>query len=408
MIKRFIGLFGGFAVVAGILGGFLAITWSYDDLVKDKPLVVCSSLEQLRYFDLQRANYDARINQEDNPILVFGSSELNTYRNRSYTESFWTDHNYGMDIMTVGRGNITDLWDAVAVGAFDKDGIKENKVVLIPGMQWFMKSTSYSKKTLSATYSKSAYDAFLENNKISDDLKMKVSKKLDTNQFAFPTIATPLTTKIFFAYKTVDATASSVASSLRLRYTILITPIDNSGLDTRDAESSRTKNQSVPAARFGTPETPDWNVIQSNALEYAKEQANNNDLYLDNKFYKSRYDKWKEEAQKWKVEENRVFNESEVEDFELLLQVCKECDIKPLVILTPMSDVIYDETQWTSKYRNMYYDMMRETCAEYDVQVADFSNYSANTYFLRDNCHPSDYGWSLMNEQIYRFYIGNE
>lgn len=408
MVKRFIGLFGGFAVAAGIFGGFLAMMWSYDDLVKDKPLVVCSSLEQLRDFDLQRANYDARINQEDNPILVIGSSELNTYRNRSYTESFWTDHNYGMDIMTVGRGNITDLWDAVAVGAFDKDGIQENKIVLVPAMQWFMQSTSYSKKTLGATYSKSAYDTFLGNNEISEELKMRVSKKLEANQFAFPTIATPLATKICSAYKTVDAAASSAASSLRLRYTIFTTPIDNDELDTRDAESSRTKNQPVPAARFGTPETPDWNAIQSSALEYAKEQANNNDLYLDNQFYKSRYNKWKKEAQKWKVDENKVFNESEVEDFKLLLQVCRECDIEPLVILNPMSDVIYDETQWTSKYRNMYYDMVQETCAEYNVQVADFSNYSASTYFLRDNCHPSDYGWSLINEQIYRFYTGEE
>ena len=79
MIKRFIGLFSGFALIAGILGGFLVTIGSYENLASNKPFIVCSSLEQLRDFNLQRANYDARIEQGDNPVLVLASSELNTY-----------------------------------------------------------------------------------------------------------------------------------------------------------------------------------------------------------------------------------------------------------------------------------------------------------------------------------------
>lgn len=163
MIKRFIGLFSGFALIAGILGGFLVTIGSYENLASNKPFIVCSSLEQLRDFNLQRANYDARIEQGDNPVLVLASSELNTYLSKSYTASFWTDHNYGMDIMAEGYAHICSLWDAIAVGAFDKREITNNKVVIIPSMQWFMEGTKYSNDVLNETFSKGAYDEFLKN-----------------------------------------------------------------------------------------------------------------------------------------------------------------------------------------------------------------------------------------------------
>lgn len=403
MAKRFIGLFGGFAIVFGVLGGFLATTGSYDSLVKDKPLIVCSSLEQLRDFDLQRANYDARIEQGDNPVLVLASSELNTYINRSYTAKFWTDQNYGMDIMAEGYAHISSLWDAIAVGAFDNEGIVENKVVLIPSMQWFMEGTKYSNTTLNETFSKSAYDAFLKNDEVSDETKKRVSEKLDSYEFKYPTIATPLPHVVTMACKAIDATAAEAASSVRLRYAIINSPSNGGELIVSNTE--KALSQGIPSSRFTNLEEPDWSIIQHDALEYTKTRAAGNDLFLDEWFYNNAYKKWLEGAKKWKVDEEQIFNESEIEDFELFIKVCKESGIEPLVMLIPSSDLLYDQSAYTSEYRDVYYDMMRNLCIENDVQLADFSDYGSSSYFLRDNTHPSDYGWSLMNEQIYRFYM---
>ena len=402
MIKRFIGLFSGFALIAGILGGFLVTIGSYENLASNKPFIVCSSLEQLRDFNLQRANYDARIEQGDNPVLVLASSELNTYLSKSYTASFWTDHNYGMDIMAEGYAHICSLWDAIAVGAFDKREITNNKVVIIPSMQWFMEGTKYSNDVLNETFSKGAYDEFLKNEDISEDIKIAVSEKLDSYEFKYPTITTPLPQKMSMTLETIDTFAADAASSVRLRCAILNAPKNDGKLIVSNSE--KTLSQAIPTSRFGSPEEPDWTAIQQDALEYAKSRASNNDLFLDKWVYDNAYEDWLKSAKKWKVDDNKVLNESEIEDFELFIKVCKESGIEPLVILIPSNDLLYDQSAYTIKYRNMYYDTMRNLCDANKVKLADFSDYSASTYFLRDNTHPSNYGWSLINEQIYNFY----
>lgn len=403
MSKRFIGLFGGFALVVGVLGGFLTTAGSYDNLVKDKPLIVCSSLEQLRDFNLQRANYDARVEQGDNPVLMLASSELNTYIDRSYTARFWTDHNYGMNIMAEGYAHISDLWDAIAVGAFANKGIAGSKVVLVPSMQWFMEGTKYPNDVLNETFSEGAYREFLKNEKISSETKARISEKLDSYECKFPTAATPIATALSTSYKAVDAAVADAASSVRLRCDILNTPANSDELITLNKK--KTVSQAIPSTRFGNLEEPDWAAIQEDALAYTKSRASKNDVFLDEWFYNNAYEKWQKAAEKWTVDDTNIFNKSEVEDFELFLQVCKECDIEPLVMLIPSSDVLYDQSVYTSQYRTMYYDLMRGMCEKYGVKIADFSDYSASSYFLRDNCHPSDYGWSLMNEEIYRFYL---
>ena len=75
MLKRFAGIAAGTAIALGAFGTFLAVNWDYDNLVKDHPYVAYTNYsEQVRDFDYQRANYDARTEQGDNPVLVFGSS----------------------------------------------------------------------------------------------------------------------------------------------------------------------------------------------------------------------------------------------------------------------------------------------------------------------------------------------
>ena len=304
--------------------------------------------------------------------------------------------------MAEGYAHICSLWDAIAVGAFDKREITNNKVVIIPSMQWFMEGTKYSNDVLNETFSKGAYDEFLKNEDISEDTKIAVSEKLDSYEFKYPTITTPLPQKMSMTLETIDTFAADAASSVRLRCAILNAPKNDGKLIVSNSE--KTLSQAIPTSRFGSPEEPDWTAIQQDALEYAKSRASNNDLFLDKWVYDNAYEDWLKSAKKWKVDDNKVLNESEIEDFELFIKVCKESGIEPLVILIPSNDLLYDQSAYTIKYRNMYYDTMRNLCDANKVKLADFSDYSASTYFLRDNTHPSNYGWSLINEQIYNFY----
>ena len=77
------------------------------------------------------------------------------------------------------------------------------------------------------------------------------------------------------------------------------------------------------------------------------------------------------------------------------------------MVLNPVNGLCWDQCPVKQEYRNFYYDTIRECCAAYDAQVADLSGYEDTKYFFRDSEHPSEYGWSIINQAIYEFYMGD-
>ena len=147
MLKRFAALFAAVLTV-GILFCFISNTsfFSWESIVRGKPLVFYSSTEQLKNIDFQRACYEERVYEGDNPVLVFGSSELSPREGSPfYPAQFWTNRNYGMDIQSEGRAYFTSLWDAVQAGAMSSS-IEDDrrKVVIMPSFTWFLDATKYS------------------------------------------------------------------------------------------------------------------------------------------------------------------------------------------------------------------------------------------------------------------------
>ena len=398
MGKRFIGLFGALAIAIGLFGAFVADNWSYDALVAGHPYVAfTNSTDQIRDFDYQRANYDARVAQGDNPLLIFGSSELGPERGAFYPARFWTNNNYGMDLQTCGKPYVTDLWDAIMVGAFAKDGIQNNKVVLSPSMQWFLGATHYGDVYQRRFFSQNGFDAFMSNPKLSDSLKNEVLERVKAHHINEG--QNPLDTLVKF----IDYQAECFQSGVNLRYRTLTTESDASSVDYRDYGSH---NQAIPEGRFGDAQTPDWPEIQQEALAATQEKSGN-ELGVSDKWYKKDYQGWLNYTAKWDRDAYDVLDSTEIEEFDLLLETCKEAGIEALVVISPVNGPAWDQTPYTKEYREQYYDMIREHCEKYGAKTADLSGYEDAKYYFRDDEHPSEYGWSIINEQIYNFYMGD-
>ncbi len=399
MLKRFAGIAAGTAIALGAFGTFLAVNWDYDNLVKDHPYVAYTNYsEQVRDFDYQRANYDARTEQGDNPVLVFGSSELGPERGTYYPAKFWTSSNYGMNIQACGKAYVTDLWDAVMIGAFAKDGINNNKVVISLSMPWFLSATHYGNEFQGRTFSPSALDAFLNNDELSDDLKDEVLTQLRSHKVMLG--SNPLLQSV----RSFDTVATAFESSVHLRYRTITQSSDS---DSLDYGAYGSYNQKIPSSRFGEPQTPNWDEIQQLAQDEVKKKSTNNDMGVGDKWYENNYQGWLWYTSGWNVDPDNLLDKSEIEEFQLTLRTCKEAGLDVLVVLNPVNGMCWDQCPVKQEYRNAYYDTIRECCAAYDAQVADLSGYEDTKYFFRDSEHPSEYGWSIINQAIYEFYMGD-
>ena len=74
------------------------------------------------------------------------------------------------------------------------------------------------------------------------------------------------------------------------------------------------------------------------------------------------------------LQRGQAYSDSEYRAFELVLEVCRETGVEPLVILQPSKGVAYDKTIYGKDVRAKYYDRMRGSARNTGCKCADFSN----------------------------------
>ena len=179
-MKRFAALVAALCVAVCALGAAGLEGGVSNAQIAAAPVVNYASFPELKNFHFMETCYTERVAQGDNPILLFGSSELDTSRGNSFSHmaTLFGQNNYGMDVMCVGRATITDMWDVLEVGALAPQ-IKDKKVVLFPSYQWFMCFRN-APRDFPKTFSTSTYNAFMANPQISDATKQETTDLLAT------------------------------------------------------------------------------------------------------------------------------------------------------------------------------------------------------------------------------------
>jgi len=96
---------------------------------------------------------------------------------------------------------------------------------------------------------------------------------------------------------------------------------------------------------------------------------------------------------------------AEWQDFELLLRLLKEADIKPLILCIPMDGTLYDEAGISKEARDQFYTKLETLTKEYGFPLADFSEHDEDPAFLEaHHYHLTGSGWLLYDETIDDFY----
>ena len=319
-------------------------------------------------------------------MLLMGSSELYPEVERtSYPTHFFGEHNYGMDTVHVGRAGFQSLWQTMELGALDgADAVPRHKVALIAGMQWFMSGGCSSEAFLNS-FSGDTYRRFMENQRISNETKEQVRAAV-----------------LSYGVDESELNAlnpRTLADSIDAAVTMGKRPFS-----TEDYESALMDNSPIPEGRFGEPEIPDWEAAMAIAREEGKAACTTNEYGVYDSYYEEYVVPWMSEED-GKPESFRDWSQKELDEFKLYLKVCQETGIEPLIIIMPVKAFYYDTTAYDRESRQLYYDMIRQTCEDYGAQYVDFSGHEDDTYFMRDVMHFGWEGWVYVDRVLYDFFM---
>lgn len=400
--KRFAVLIVVACLAVGALGVIFTKGGVSDAEIAAEPYVGYPSFPELTNFHFMETSYQQRVAQGDNPLLVFGSSELDISRDysSSHMATLFGENNYGFDVMAMGRGFVNDMYNVVEIGALSSQ-IKGKKLVLIPSMQWFM---TYKDETqqFPSCFSGGAYQAFMDSPNVSDDIKQQATELMASHYHVDR--VTNGSALMGLINRANDALGQE-ASEIRLGFDLSNAQALGSDF-VRSVPQELTDVQRSHAS--GATETPDWSSIFADATQETQDSTTSNPYGFYDKWYNKKTNSftwWIWDAQRhWSFRDGQPFDEGEFEAFELTLKECQEQGIHPLVILQPVKAFLYDQTIYNKDVRATWYERMRELCEKYGAQVADFSSHEDDKLFFYDNVHPSALGDAYYAQAVYEYY----
>lgn len=371
------------------VGGGAAYAWESRLTDEDVPCVGYPTAQEVSSWQLMRGQYENSAARGETVAPVFGSSELNPGpAGFSHPGNLLAPGAYDVGALMAGRAGCADLWQAIEIGAFASLPGAPRRVVLVPSIQWFM-TYRRPERDFPDVYSPGAFEAFMANGEISDELKRRVERRAAEYGVGGRVDEGPLERVV----RDVDEAAKTLVSDVRLAHDL--------ALDGQGAPAPGGASAPCPPRAAGGP---DWGSVFNNAARAARSKSTSNDLGMNDAWYAEHFKTWLEGANKsWRVEDGAYFSSQEFEDFKTVLDVCRETGVEPLILIQPVKGAAYDQTVYTCEVRQQYYRMVRAAAADAGFQVADFSGHEYDRYFLRDYSHPSELGSAYYSKAIYTF-----
>ena len=116
---------------------------------------------------------------------------------------------------------------------------------------------------------------------------------------------------------------------------------------------------------------------------------------------------------KYKVDHNMIrklnytTKSIEIKDLQCFLDVCKEENIKAMIVMLPFNGRWSDYAEYPQKNRNKIYNAVRKIAKDKGAELADLSEMEYENYVFEDDSHLALKGLVKFNEQIYNFYKQN-
>lgn len=390
---KYIGTVLAFLIVCGLC--LYAVNSMYDARVKDSYYGEIGNLYASTAKNQGIILQQISANSGDN-LLIFGSSELGSVLQPFHPAYFFAGKKDGFQVNLIGRGYSQSLIHAINIGALGED-LKGGKVVLIISPQWFSEG-GLEPANFNMNFSEQQFYSFMQNTSIDKSLKLKVAgrvKELAGQDSLFEN------TLLYSELYTRDNILSNTALALSAPYYGLNYYL----FSIKDKiNAQKTLNDSRESVMIPKDSSIlNWEKEKEDAVLAGKSQANNNEFLIENKYYDTNI-KNKVDSLKGSMKLSSYSSSPEYGDFRLLLDICKSEGIKPLIVSVPVNGRWYDYCGFDKSKRQEYYNNIKQIVASYDFDIADFSGYEYEDYFLKDTMHLGWKGWVYVDEAIDRYY----
>lgn len=311
-------------------------------------------------------------------MLVLGSSEMSRATPNTMPTNLFYGKEYDRDFCLLGEAGTQSLWAAMEVAALAPQ-LKQKKIVLVLSQLWA--TYGLSTGAFQNHYSSKVMKMMMDNTDLAEDTVTSIVQRAATGLAgsSYEEEAksdTPL--------DTTNAYASCVTNSLQI-----------------DEESSALTFPGADVASITQSVNDiDWDALLAQASVDGASESSNNAYGILNDEYEKKYASDAEGC-----ESNFNWAKStEYGDLELFLKVCSECGIEPLLVMTPVKGAWSDYTGITDECRQAFYDHIRALADGYSAQLADFSAYEDDLYFMDDRDHIGWRGWLYVEKAVIDFY----
>ena len=321
----------------------------------------------------------------DDSLLVFGSSEFSTPKKvvPQVPVGVFGENDYGLRCMLVGEAYDQSLWHAIALGAYAREGVPRNKVVLIISPGWFVDG-GIDGETFKTRFSYSLYAGFSANPNVPDEAKRYVRDRLmslgvDEMQVSASAGSMP--------QDALNAVVLGAIDDLRIR---------------RGLADVRAGGIPLATSPDG-PQTPDFDALREQAAVDGAAMSTTNDWGVEDSFYTNKLEPVLADAEGSRADET-YSDTPEYDDLDCFLDVAEACNIDVLLVISPVMGPYYDLIGITADTRASCYDGMRAVAAKHgNVKLADFSDREYEKYFLYDIVHFGTIGWADVDRAMYEF-----
>lgn len=333
-------------------------------------------------------------------VIIYGSSELRTDYISTHPANFFKNKKAGFQVNLVGRGSCQSIIHAMSIAA-SGDALKESPVVLITSPQSYVKD-GITPDMFFANFSKQQYVTLMYDPQITDEIKMRFSKRVvqmfERYDNAFGKLSGYDDIRMLANMGANDGFASSFAKTATAPYFLFSKYLS----DNKDVVKSIQLLNSVDEIETKKANI-DYKTELANALDIAKAESDNNEFGMRNADYKKNVGNHLTRFEN--KDKNLSYTDSvEYDDLKLLLDICELKGIKPMFVSVPLHGKWSDYTGFTKEKRAEYYDKVKNVVSQYEAEFLDLSGYEYDEYFLCDTMHLGWKGWLVVNEEIDRFY----
>ncbi len=334
-------------------------------------------------------------------VPIYGSSELSTTDIPYNPQNIFSNKELGFQTIPIGRGYSQSIIHAINFAALNGE-LQNKKVVFILSPQWFTPS-GLEPENFAMNFSEIQYYKLINDSKISKEVKRDISKRV------YDLTKNNDSLKAVHSMAWVNSSDNWFHSALSvifkpnyyIKYKILSIKDKIQTIKAIDSMGEKEKYNKEEIRK-----TIDWDEELKKTEAIAKEKTNNNSFFLENSYY-DKYIKDNVEKFKGSLKYESYLTSPEYDDLKILLEVCKDNNIKPLFVSVPVNKRWYDYCEFPKDDIAKYYSKIDNIIEPYNFEILDLSPHESEPYVLKDTMHLGWKGWIYIDKKIDEYYNHN-